>query len=751
MSVPRFLLGALTIVISIVNAAAAVETPVPRVVLALYDGEINSEPKLTRIHQMAEMPLNHLGLMVRYHDITQGLPAEAALEGVRGVLTWFRSERVMEDPGAYLQWATDVAETGRRFVIFGSLGFAADTKGKPTDRAAMDRFLKAVGMQITGGWKPITYDVGVRHKDPRMVEFERPLGIVLPPFEALRPIDPDARSYLVLQWGGAAARKQAHVVFVTPRGGYAASEYEAIWNKDVRQWRINPFEYLREAFATDDLPKPDTTTLSGRRLYYSHIDGGGWRNVAILDKYKDRPTLAAEVILREAIEPFPDLPLTVAPVVGDIDRKWFGTDESLRLAKEILSQPQVEAGSHTYSHPFFWGFFADGNPDKEKRFLHLYPKRGREGEGMAKLYRRDPNAGDTELKSYSIPRAYATQPFSLDREIKGSVAFIESILPAGKKLEVLQWSGDTTPFEGAVAATRRIGIANINGGDARFDPAYPSYGWVSPIGTRIGNQRQIYASTSNENLYTELWTNRFFGFRNLRDTLRNTEIPIRVKPFNIYYHMYSGEKPASVKALLENLVLARSQALAPVATSHYARIAEGFYTARLVSLGLDRWRIEDRGSLQTIRFDHAVFRAVDFTRSRGVVGQRHYQGSLYVALDAAEPAPVVALAAHADGSSLPPARRPYLVDGRWRVRNLTINGAGGFTIDAQGFGRGNMRWKMPAPGGYAVVVDGPRGEIRRFRADADDDGVLAFETVAESLGPWLTETVRITVKRVPAS
>ena len=176
-----------------------------------------------------------------------------------------------------------------------------------------------------------------------------------------------------------------------------------------------------------------------------------------------------------------------------------------------------------------------------------------------------------------------------------------------------------------------------------------------------------------------------------------------------------------------------------------------YYTARLVSLGLDRWRIEDRGSLQTIRFDHAVFRAVDFTRSRGVVGQRHYQGSLYVALDAAEPAPVVALAAHADGSSLPPARRPYLVDGRWRVRNLTINGAGGFTIDAQGFGRGNMRWKMPAPGGYAVVVDGPRGEIRRFRADADDDGVLAFETVAESLGPWLTETVRITVKRVPAS
>jgi hypothetical protein len=739
MSVSRFMLFALAVVLATPHAAPAadaVETPVRRVILALYDGKASAEPKWTRIHQMAEMPLNHLGLVVRYHDISRGLPDEAALDGVRGILTWFRLHRIIPDPAAYLRWATRVAGTGRRFVILGSTGFATDRKGRPTDHDAMDRFFRAVGIQSGGEWKQVTYDVTIEYKDPRMVEFERPMAVVLPAFEVLRPGGPGTRSYLVLRWGSAAARKRAALVFVTPKGGYAAEHYGAIKEDEFRQWLINPFEFLRAAFATDDLPKPDTTTLSGRRIYYSHIDGDGWRNVSTVEKYNKRPTLSAEVVLREAIEPFPDLPVTVAPVVGDIDKTWFGTDESLGLAKEMLKLPQVEAGSHTYSHPFFWGFFADGDPDKEKPFLHLYPKRDRGR--AAKLYR--PDAEDKKIKGFSIPRAHAVEPFSLEQEIDAAAAFIESILPAGKKLEILQWSGDTSPFEAAVAATRRIGIANINGGDARFDPAYPSYGWVSPIGTRIGNQRQIYASASNENLYTALWTSRFFGFRYLRHTLRNTETPIRVKPFNIYYHMYSGEKQASVRALRENLALARSQALAPVTASHYAKIADGFYSTRLVSLGKDRWRIENRGSLQTIRFDHAAFRAVDFTRSRGIVGQRHYQGSLYVAMDAADPTPIVALAAH----------RPYLVDGRWRLQNLMINGANSFAVDAQGFGRGDMRWKMPAPGGYAVVVDGPKGEIRRFRADTDDNDVLAFEAVIEPSGPWLADNVRITVNRVPA-
>ena len=67
------------------------------------------------------------------------------------------------------------------------------------------------------------------------------------------------------------------------------------------------------AFATDDLPKPDTTTLAGRRIYYSHIDGDGWRNVSLADEYAGHQVISARVILEEAIRPFPDLPVTVSP------------------------------------------------------------------------------------------------------------------------------------------------------------------------------------------------------------------------------------------------------------------------------------------------------------------------------------------------------------------------------------------------------------------------------------------------------
>ncbi len=33
-------------------------------------------------------------------------------------------------------------------------------------------------------------------------------------------------------------------------------------------------------------PVPDVTTHSGRRMYYSHIDGDGWRNVTLVKPYK---------------------------------------------------------------------------------------------------------------------------------------------------------------------------------------------------------------------------------------------------------------------------------------------------------------------------------------------------------------------------------------------------------------------------------------------------------------------------------
>jgi polysaccharide biosynthesis protein PelA len=43
--------------------------PVKREILALYDGAQESDPDSTRIHRFAEMPLNHLGFILRFNKI----------------------------------------------------------------------------------------------------------------------------------------------------------------------------------------------------------------------------------------------------------------------------------------------------------------------------------------------------------------------------------------------------------------------------------------------------------------------------------------------------------------------------------------------------------------------------------------------------------------------------------------------------------------------------------------------------------
>jgi hypothetical protein len=297
---------------------------------------------------------------------------------------------------------------------------------------------------------------------------------------------------------------------------------------------------------------------------------------------------------------------------------------------------------------------------------------------------------------------------------------------------VLQWSGDTTPSEAAVAATRQAGVRNLNGGDTRFDPEFHSYGWVAPLGRQVGAQRQVYASNSNENTYTDLWTDRIFGFKYLVETHKNTESPIRVKPHNIYYHMYSGEKLPSLLAVLDNYRYAQTQELAPITASTYAAIVDGFHSASFHLLEPGRWRIENRDGLQTIRFDRAADLSVDFSRSSGVLGQRLYQNSLYVTLDVADPAPVLAL-------SRTPAPGPYLSHSRWLISELRVND-GSFTFKAQGFGAGEAVWKVTPGRTFLMEVTMKDGTLWQQRRRSDQNGMLQL-----NLGPSTADPVVVRV------
>lgn len=718
-------------------APVLAQTPIPRTVIALVEGGADFRLRETRSHQLATMPLEQLGLVVEYHRVDQPLPDLAQRRDVRGIFAWLTTST---RPGArnLLEWYERAVDLGKKLVFFGDLGVSADPETGPVPIDRINRLLARLGVRIVGDYVDYTGGATFPVLDRRVWGFEYTPPLP-PPFLQLARVDPKTVSHLTVELTGTRPAR-SDLIVTGPNGGFVAPSFAAEMDppSNIRRWIVNPFEFFRLAFATDDLPKPDTTTLVGRRMFYSHVDGDGWRSISEV-KLDDAPASAARVLLEQVVKRFPELPVTIAPIAAELDPVWFDDAEARRVARDFFEQPQVEAGSHTYSHPFNWSFFRHYDPAVEQEIVRRSGTDHDIHEGYAGLAEAQDAAGIDEQKldigRYSLPRAFFAKPFDLGLEVAGSLDRIAAV--GGKPVQVLQWSGDTSPFEAAIAATREAGVPNINGGDTRFDSDYRSYGFVAPIGRPVGAERQIYASMSNENTYTDLWTGRFFAYRHVLQTIRNTELPIRIKPINLYYHSYSAEKVASTNALIQVHDAMRGREIAPVATSTFARIAGGFYTAQLVPLGERRWRITGRGALQTIRFDHASRTAVDFANSSGLLGARPAHGSLYVALDPDVAEPVIALTDRGHPLDPDPSRQPYLFDSRWPMRALNRDGEETLSVTAQGYGPLSMTWIVPRPGRWQVRVsqDGDTvwsetvkvGEERRLTADTGEDAEPTVE------------------------
>lgn len=702
--------------------AVAPDTPgymEPRTILALYDSRNIPDPRKSWANRYAAMPLNQIGLKVRFWDLAQGLPDAAAMDGVRGVLAWLYNGAPLNAKN-YLTWANQAVDAGYRYLVIGNITGSLSESADRETFALAKRLIRKLGVSLGDRFVASPYRARYPVFDKRAVGLEWDIRKGPEGFqESGLAAGVGAHAYLTVD-AGPPLREQGVLVATSVNGGYVQSSHDISVGENQARWIIDPFVIFAAAYGTDDLPKPDTTTAVGRRIYYSHIDGDGWRNLSTVDGASATPVLAADVIFDRAIRPYADLPVTVAPVMGDLDPDWFGSDAALEAARRIFAHPNVEAAHHTYSHPFAWGFFEDYDAELEKA------KSSKGGFGRLRadvkhLAENDP------LYGYDQARAYMLKPFDLHEEIVGAKQFLETLLPPGKSVELVQWSGNTLPFAKALHAANIIGLRNINGGDTRLDPEYPSISAVAAIGAEVGGGLQIYASASNENTYTGLWTRRFYGFRFLQETLRRTESPRRLKPVNVYYHMYTGAKSAALKALLSNLEVARSAELAPVKTSDFVRIAEGFFSAGLERLGPDRWRIRDRGYLNTIRFN-GLQREVDYGGSQGVLGHRYVNNDLYVALDPTANAPLIVL----QQAGAAPSPRPVLEHSRWLTERLQFN-QHGFAFNARGYGDGAYLWRAVRPGEY-VVEARLRGQVVwSGAADADQSGALAFTVQAGAI------------------
>lgn len=462
-ALPQFARGVAARIVAVILGmafltAAIAETPLNRTILGLYDSRVDVSVRRSRLHRLIEMPLNHLGLIVQPHDISQGLPSQEAMLGVRGMVTWFTGT-VSFKSDTYIEWLESQVRAGKKLVIIDHPG--VDPYTLPTRaRARLAAILAHIGLRWESEWVSLTYSTRIVFKDSTMVEFERALPPLLPPYQRLSAIGNASRVYLRVRRD--LDSRDTPLVVTSQNGGYIAPNYAVASQSGVFEglaWHVNPFRFFRETFGTDDLPKLDTTTMSGRRIYYSHVDGDGWHNVSTAIKYASRRLASAEILFLDVLQRTPDLPITVGPISADLDSDRYGDERSRDLARKIFALPQVEAGSHTQSHPLVWGFFRDPDPRRELRYLPFYPTRPGRSQRDSVWQRRSlpadlPPRGDLNdaiPQSYVTPRSYAVQPFSLEAEVSGSVRVIEELLPPGKRVTLFQWSGDTSPFEGALA------------------------------------------------------------------------------------------------------------------------------------------------------------------------------------------------------------------------------------------------------------------------------------------------------------
>jgi polysaccharide biosynthesis protein PelA len=708
-----------------------------RTILALYHSADEATQDQTRIHKYVEMPLNHLGYTLSYWDLKRGLPSAEKVDGAAAVVTWFKDD--LPNAQAYLVWAAAQASAGRRFVIFESPG----ALGKPADLPLINRFLASQGLVQLEGFVADTSQLKIRSSEQAVVGYERPLPKPLPPHETYRrPSNSESGGFVTILSVSIRDRDAEDVLItVGPNGGFIAPGYGVNYDPAAKRvaWLIEPIAFLQRALGPARRPVPDVTTLNGRRIYFSHIDGDGWNNPSRIPQA--RGLTSSEVVLRDLIAAYPDLPVTVGLITCDIDPTLKGRAEAAEIAQRLYALPQVEAGSHTHTHPFDWGFY-----ERYSRPLELARLRPTVIAAPAKTATTPvsiwpwetpakvaaPAAAHTIIQPGPPPRYRTQKPFDIGSEVAGSLNAVRALLPPDKQPQVYLWSGNTRPFEGALKATRKAGVRNLNGGDSRLDSDYPSLVYVPPIGRQIGAERQIYAVNSNENTYTNEWKGPFDGFKKLVETHDRTELPRRLKPMNVYYHMYSGERDGALAAVKGHLERARASPVIPIPASQYAAIADGFYDAAIVETGPLAWRIKNRGALQTLRFDDASGATVDLARSTGVTGWNSHAGALYVALDPAHREPHLVLAP----SPGAPPPRPYLIESRWQISALAAD-----TCDiegrAKGFGRGDMTWAGLTPGRYRLEIgaerDGPF-ETMLVMDDLtpDPDGRLSISALADA-------------------
>lgn len=724
-------LAATALAILLVPAAAAAcsdAAEVPRTILALYDGERITAPRFTRIHRYAEMPLNYLGYRLAYRDISAESPPLPEAP-VAATISWF--DAPVGDPSAFAAWRAELADGcggTPAMIVFGHSGLTEAAAASEAGAA----LLGALGVAQAEGEVAVGAFSTIASIDTALVGFEAAFEIRPGPYARINAAGA-GESRLTLASGEAAI----DLLVLAPRAVYVHDS--VLVREDPRGgplWTVNPFTLFEHALDAPPWPIPDTTTVSGRRMFFATVESEGWLTQLPALQFGDRPLLASEVLESELISPYQDLPLSVAPLAGDIDPGIAGraADRGREVAAHLLQLPNVQAATTGLTMIRDWGFFADYDPRAEEETLAAGASQRASGGIIASAVQNlgdafsDPTASALDITP-DAPRKYASLPFDVAAETGGAIGSIAELAPPGRAPQLFVWGGNAMPFPKAIAATRDAGAWNIGGGGGLAPDTMPSLANLWPLGLETSGGLQVYDALSGDALYTNFWSGNLAGFQALAQTLERTESPRRLKPFHLAFAARSAVGFASRESVLLHLDTARRGEIAPVPAARFAEAVEGFQQFRAIGDGDRAWRIADRGGLQTLRFDNAAGLALDLAASSGVIGARRRDASLYVALDPSTAVPRITLAESGDPAGMVAAGpAPALVQARAEVLAMDRETCA-IRVTLLGFGPADTEW-LAAPGRpYEVTLYESDGVTRLHweQRHAGPDGRLAVE------------------------
>lgn len=543
-----------------------------------------------------QMPLEYLGVEAFYHHIEDPLPQTLGTD-ICGIIV----DRTLQVPAsreaAFLDWLIQQKNKGFRLVFLGEFPIE--------NEALIPKLAKEFGLRGSLAVSAINSAPEIEKVDSAMIGFEAsPVPQTMGYLNLQAPVQSEV--YLRLRAKGKNSQPiYFEPTFTTSWGGMAHPAYSSFVRADlIALWVIDPFEFLSRSLQIKPFPVPDTTTRDGLRIFYSHIDGDGFSNFSSV---KDGE-MSAEIIRDRILKKFP-IPITVsvieAEIRGIMQIQPRGISRRLmRIARSIFALPNVQAASHTYSHPFVW---IDGDPEgasyKHRRLPLKEAYQGKAGKGKIDYH----------------------------REIHGSVKYIEEkLLPPDKKVEIFLWSGNCRPPAAALREVRELGIQNMNGGDTVITPAKPSLTCVAPRTMQWDGELQIFAANQNENVYTNDWTGPLFGtFRQVIETFKMTEEPRRLKPVNIYYHFYSADRPDAFRGLEMAYEWAMDQPLHAITATEYARIVGDSRNTAVYETLDGGWVMVNDGYQRTFRIPKSLG-FPDLDRSVGIIGYKVEGNDLYL-------------------------------------------------------------------------------------------------------------------------